>query len=61
MKNHEGGGGMYSTADDLLKWSLFFQHMLTKDTVLKNALQPFVIVGWNTNHLFMRMVFDARM
>jgi len=43
MKNTKGGGGMYSTAEDLLKWSLFFQQMLTTDTVLKNALQPFVL------------------
>lgn len=43
MKNAEGGGGMYSTAEDLLKWSLFFQHMLTRDTILKNAVQPFIL------------------
>jgi CubicO group peptidase (beta-lactamase class C family) len=38
MKNTEGGGGMYSTADDLLKWSLFFQDRLAKDSLLKNVL-----------------------
>jgi len=45
MKNTKGGGGMYSTAKDLFKWSLFFQDMLIKDTVLKNALQPFVLTN----------------
>jgi CubicO group peptidase (beta-lactamase class C family) len=43
MKNTKGGGGMYSTAEDLLKWSLFFQHRLAVDTLLKNAIQPFVL------------------
>jgi CubicO group peptidase (beta-lactamase class C family) len=40
MKNTKGGGGMYSTAEDLLKWSLFFQHRLAVDTLFKNAIQP---------------------
>ena len=40
MKNTKGGGGMYSTAEDLLKWSLFFQQKLIVDTLLKNAIQP---------------------
>jgi len=26
-----------------LKWSLFFQHRLTVDTLLKNAIQPFIL------------------
>jgi CubicO group peptidase (beta-lactamase class C family) len=43
MKNTKGGGGMYSTGEDLLKWSLFFQYRLAKDTVFKNALQPFIL------------------
>ncbi|HTS45484.1 MAG TPA: serine hydrolase domain-containing protein [Puia sp.] len=43
MKNAKGGGGMYSTAEDLLRWSLFFQHRLAVDTVLKNAIQPFAM------------------
>jgi CubicO group peptidase (beta-lactamase class C family) len=41
MKNTEGGGGMYSTAADLLKWSLFIQRELAKDTLLKLAILPF--------------------
>ena len=45
MKNTKGGGGMYSTAQDLLKWSLFFQHRLAVDTFLKNAIQPFDLAG----------------
>jgi CubicO group peptidase (beta-lactamase class C family) len=45
MKNTKGGGGMYSTAEDLLKWSLFFQHRLAADTFLKNAIQPFLLPG----------------
>jgi CubicO group peptidase (beta-lactamase class C family) len=40
MKNTKGGGGMYSTAEDLLKWSLFLQHKLAVDAFLKNAIQP---------------------
>jgi CubicO group peptidase (beta-lactamase class C family) len=43
MKNTKGGGGMYSTPEDLLKWSLFFQHRLAVDTLLKNAIQPFAL------------------
>jgi CubicO group peptidase (beta-lactamase class C family) len=45
MKNTEGGGGMYSTAEDLLKWSLFFQRELAKDTLLKTAILPFSFPG----------------
>jgi CubicO group peptidase (beta-lactamase class C family) len=40
MKNTEGGGGMYSTAEDLFKWSVFFQRSLAKDTLLKNMIHP---------------------
>jgi CubicO group peptidase (beta-lactamase class C family) len=51
MQNTKGGGGMYSTAEDLLKWSLFFQHKLANDTLIKHALQPFVLVdGSQTNY-----------
>jgi CubicO group peptidase (beta-lactamase class C family) len=41
MRNTQGGGGMYSTAEDLLKWSLYFQHRLGTDIALKKELQPF--------------------
>jgi len=43
MRNTKGGGGMYSTAEDLLKWSLFFERRLVVDTLLKNAIQPFAL------------------
>src|SRR4029079_17566758 len=31
-------GGMYSTAEDLLKWSAFFQKQIAKNKALKNLL-----------------------
>jgi CubicO group peptidase (beta-lactamase class C family) len=40
MKNTKGGGEMYSTSGDLLKWSLFLQRQLAKNTLLRNAFQP---------------------
>jgi CubicO group peptidase (beta-lactamase class C family) len=43
MKNTKGGGGMYSTAEDLLNWSLFFQYTLAHDSLLKQQLKPFVL------------------
>lgn len=49
MKNTKGGGGMYSTAEDLFKWSVFFQRALTKDSVIKKTIQPFTLQdGKNT-------------
>jgi hypothetical protein len=45
MKNTKGGGGMYGTAKDLLRWSLFFQSRLEKDSFLKNALVPPVLTN----------------
>jgi CubicO group peptidase (beta-lactamase class C family) len=34
-------GGMYSTANDMLHWSLFMQKQLKEDKFMKEALQPF--------------------
>jgi CubicO group peptidase (beta-lactamase class C family) len=34
-------GGMYSTANDMLRWSLFLQEQLNADRFMKAALQPF--------------------
>jgi CubicO group peptidase (beta-lactamase class C family) len=34
-------GGMYSTANDMLRWSLFIQEQLNADRFMKAALQPF--------------------
>jgi CubicO group peptidase (beta-lactamase class C family) len=34
-------GGMYSTANDMLRWSLFLQEQLGADRFMKGALQPF--------------------
>jgi CubicO group peptidase (beta-lactamase class C family) len=34
-------GGMYSTAFDLLNWSVFIQKKLARDKFLKSTLQPF--------------------
>ncbi len=34
-------GGMYSTAFDMLQWSLYMQKRLSGDSFLKSALQPF--------------------
>jgi CubicO group peptidase (beta-lactamase class C family) len=34
-------GGMYSTAGDMLRWSLFVQKQLAADKFLKETLQPF--------------------
>ncbi len=44
MKNTTGGGGMYGTASDLLRWSLFFQRFLQGDSVLKDAIRPYSLV-----------------
>jgi hypothetical protein len=35
---------MYSTAEDLLKWSFFFQRELAEDTLLKTAILPFSLL-----------------
>ena len=34
-------GGMYSTANDMLRWSLFIQKQLKEDKFMKTVLQPF--------------------
>ena len=44
MKNTTGAGGMFGTASDLLRWSLFFQHLLQSDSVFKDALRPYSLV-----------------
>ena len=38
MENTLGGGGLYSTAGDLLKWSLFIQKELKEDKFISNAI-----------------------
>jgi len=43
MKNTQGGGGMYSTSQDLLLWSLFLQHRLRESAFLKESISPFLL------------------
>jgi len=62
MRNTVGGGGMYSTANDLYKWSQFFQNELSSNTTLKKfmyryrnqAADGYYSCGWfvNGEHLF---------
>src|SRR5262249_22117980 len=43
LRNTEGNAGMYSTAEDLFRWSRFFQYKLSTDKFLKDAIKPFMI------------------
>jgi CubicO group peptidase (beta-lactamase class C family) len=52
MKNTEGGGGIYSTGNDLLKWSLYFQKQLATDNFLKQTFQPSTLPGSSQNIYF---------
>ncbi len=50
MENTMGGGGLYSTAGDLLKWSLFFQKELRNDRYLQSLIQPFKLSNGSFTH-----------
>lgn len=41
--------GMYSTADDMMSWSLFMQKQIKSDKFLRAALQPFHLVDGTTS------------